>query len=291
MDLAFLAMDLDFRGRPDLSRRLIDGYVEASGDADLRDMLDFYKCYRAYVRGKVSGFTASDPALDDSARRAQRNLARHYFGLAYRYAGGEGRPPLVVVYGMMGTGKTSIASFLRERFGWHLLSTDGVRKQISGIGEDTRVWVPYGTGLYSPEMNRRTYEEVCRRAENLLQAGFPVAVDGAFKRQSERRPLLAAAERTGARLLLLEITCDPATQRRRLEKRQQYDTRSDGRVELMRRQREEFEPVHPEHAEVSAALSTEGPPRQTRRRLLELLGSRGLLAAEEAADHDANPPG
>ena len=97
-DLAFLAMDLDFRGRPDLARRLVDGYVAASGDDGLRELLDFYRCYRAYVRGKVSSFTASDPALDAAERRAQRNLARHYFGLAYRYAGGGERPSLVVVY-------------------------------------------------------------------------------------------------------------------------------------------------------------------------------------------------
>ena len=176
VDLAFLAMDLDFRGRPDLGSRLVEGYVESSGDHGLLELLDFYKCYRAYVRGKISCFTASDPALENAARREWRNQARHYFGLAYRYAGGEERPSLIVLYGLMGSGKTNIARYLRETFGWHLLSTDAVRKQLAGIGENTRVYVPYNEGLYSPEMNKRTYEEVCRRAENLLQAGFPVDV-------------------------------------------------------------------------------------------------------------------
>lgn len=283
VDLAFLAMDLDFRGRADLARYLIDRYVEASGDTELPMLLDFYKCYRAYVRGKVACFTSSDPALEDSARRAQRNQARHYFGLAYWYAGGELRPPLVVVYGLMGSGKTHVAGFLRDSFGWHMLSTDAVRKQISGIGEDTRVWVPYNVGLYSPEMNRRTYEEVCRRAENLLRAGFPVAVDGAFKKQGERLPVIELARRAGARLLFLETVCDPATQRQRLEQRQQYDTRSDGRVELMERQREDFEPANPEHVELFARVPTDGPKEETRRQVLELLERRGLLESEEVA--------
>jgi aminoglycoside phosphotransferase family enzyme len=132
VDLAFLAMDLDFNGRPDLSDSFIDRYVRQSGDDELLELLDFYKCYRAYVRGKIACFTSSDPALDDTAQRAQRNLARRYFGLAYEYAGGAERPSLVVLYGLMGTGKTSIARFLRESYGWHVLSTDAVRKQISG---------------------------------------------------------------------------------------------------------------------------------------------------------------
>ncbi len=277
VDLAFLAMDLDFRGRADLSQRLIDGYVAAANDPLLREPLDFYKCYRAYVRGKVCGFTSSDPGLDDLERRAQRNLARHYFGLAYRYAGGTGRPPLVVVFGLMGTGKTSVASYLRESFGWHMLSTDGVRKQISGVGENTRVYVPYGEGLYSPEMNRRTYEEVGRRAENLLQGGFPVAVDGAFKRHAERLALIEAARRADARVLFVETVCEPESQRQRLENRQQHDTRSDGRVELMDRQRAEFEAAHPEHAELFTTISTDGPSKETRRRVVELLKAQGCV--------------
>ncbi len=83
VDLAFMAMDLDFNDRSDLAQHFVDRYVEASGDSDLVRMLDFYKCYRAYVRGKIACFTSSDPALDNGARRAQRNLARRYFGLAY----------------------------------------------------------------------------------------------------------------------------------------------------------------------------------------------------------------
>ncbi len=282
-DLAFLAMDLDFRGRPDLARHLIDGYVEASGDQGLLELLDFYKCYRAYVRGKISCFTAADPALDAIQRRKWKNQARHYFGLAYRYAGGEDRPSLVVLYGLMGSGKTNIARYLRETFGWHLLSTDAVRKQLAGIGENTRVYVPYNEGLYSPEMNRRTYEEVCRRAENLLQAGFPVAVDGAFKRQVERQPIIDLAEHAGARLLFLETTCGPEEQQRRLVQRQEHDTRSDGRVEIMDLQRSEFEGPNPNSAEHFDMVSSDGPKAETRGRVLEILEDRGMLAADEIA--------
>jgi aminoglycoside phosphotransferase family enzyme/predicted kinase len=277
VDLAFLAMDLDFNGRQDLAKHFIDRYAEASGDTELVEILDFYKCYRAYVRGKIACFTASDPALDDPAKRVQRNLARRYFGLAYEYAGGTKRPSLIVLYGLMGTGKTSVARYLREVHGWHILSTDAVRKQISGVGENTRVYVPYNEGLYSPEMNSRTYTEVCDRAENLLHGGFPVVIDGAFKRQSEREPVIEAARRTGARLVFLQTTCGGDDQRQRLQGRQRHDTRSDGRVELMEQQRSDFEPANPGAECFFHTIDTSGPKAETQTKVEELLKAAKLL--------------
>ena len=85
-DLGFLAMDLDFRGEPDLAERVIHRYVEISGDAEFPEIVGFYSCYRAYVRGKIACFTAADPALDESGRKEQIQLASRYFDLAYRYA-------------------------------------------------------------------------------------------------------------------------------------------------------------------------------------------------------------
>ena len=85
-DVAFLAMDLDFHGLEDLSRHFIERFVQVSGDAGLPDMLDFYKCYRAYVRGKIGLFTASDAGLPEAARQEQTAAAARYFKLAERYA-------------------------------------------------------------------------------------------------------------------------------------------------------------------------------------------------------------
>jgi predicted kinase len=158
-----------------------------------------------------------------------------------------------------------------------MISTDAVRKQISGVGENTRVYVPYNEGLYSPEMNKKTYAEVCRRAENLLLGGFPVVVDGAFKYGEERVPVIEAAQRTGARLVFIQTVCEADEQRRRLEKRQQHDTRSDGRVELMEHQRADFDGPNPDHAEIFHTISTDGPKPQTRSLVEELLRSEGLL--------------
>jgi len=277
MDIGFLAMDFDARGRPDLSRYFVDRFIERSGDEDLRKLIDFYKTYRAYVRGKVAAFTSEDPGLDAMEKRRNRNAARHSFGQAYRYAGGTARPSLVVLFGLMGTGKTSLARHLREVYGWHVISTDEVRKQIAGVGEATRVWVPYNTGLYSSEMNERTYTESSRRAGSLLDAGLPVAMDGAYKTNEQRREVVDMARAHGADLRFVETVCDPDAQRERLEVRQVYDTHSDGRIELMERQRREFEPPADDIADLFDQFSTDGPHGETTDRVVAYLRELGML--------------
>ncbi|RMF91404.1 MAG: hypothetical protein D6733_01215 [Methanobacteriota archaeon] len=85
-EVAFLAMDLEFQGRSDLARHFIERYVGYSGDEALKGLLDFYKCYRAYVRAKVIGFKIFDPAVDEEEKKKSEELTVKYFNLARRYA-------------------------------------------------------------------------------------------------------------------------------------------------------------------------------------------------------------
>jgi len=85
-DVAFLAMDLDFKGRTDLSNFFTKKYIEYSKDKELTRLLPFYKCYRAYVRGKVASFKLEDPSLGRREKRPAMKEARAYFELASTYA-------------------------------------------------------------------------------------------------------------------------------------------------------------------------------------------------------------
>jgi aminoglycoside phosphotransferase family enzyme len=85
-DIAFLAMDLDFKRRTDLSNFFVERYVEYSGDQRLTKLLPFYKCYRAYVRGKVVSFKLKDPNVGGEEKRAAMKEAKAYFKLASTYA-------------------------------------------------------------------------------------------------------------------------------------------------------------------------------------------------------------
>jgi aminoglycoside phosphotransferase family enzyme len=86
VDLAFLVMDLDFQGVPELAKRVVERYVEQSADTGLLELVDFYCCYRAYVRGKIACLTSADPSLGETGQSEQLELARRYFDLAHRYA-------------------------------------------------------------------------------------------------------------------------------------------------------------------------------------------------------------
>jgi aminoglycoside phosphotransferase family enzyme len=85
-DIAFLAMDLDFKERTDLSNFFARRYVEYSGDQELTKLLPFYKCYRAYVRGKVTSFKLKDPNISDQEKSAAMKEAKAYFKLSSTYA-------------------------------------------------------------------------------------------------------------------------------------------------------------------------------------------------------------
>ena len=89
-EVAFLAMDLDHYGRADLSQHFVSAYINASGDAELKTLLNFYRCYRAYVRGKVEGFKLDDPYIPEAEKEKVLAVARKYFELADSYAVPEG---------------------------------------------------------------------------------------------------------------------------------------------------------------------------------------------------------
>jgi len=85
-DVDFLAMDLDFYGWRELSRYFVARLAQAAEDPELLQLLDFYKCYRAYVGGKVAALSAQDPELAPQARGQAEQQARAYFALAGEYA-------------------------------------------------------------------------------------------------------------------------------------------------------------------------------------------------------------
>lgn len=84
-EIAFLAMDLDRYQQAGLSRHLVNTYVGLSHDEELLKLLNFYKCYRAYVRGKVESFKLDDPYIPKEEKTQVLTAAQSYFELAESY--------------------------------------------------------------------------------------------------------------------------------------------------------------------------------------------------------------
>ena len=243
-DIAFLAMDLEFRGRRDLSDELLGRYLSYALDSTLPLLLPFYKCYRAYVRGKVDGFQLDQPEVSDEQKAQVTAEARHYFELARSYALQPSPHTLIITIGVSGSGKSYLANALAAHIGTVILSSDVTRKRLLGIDPAERHHEPLDSGIYDPDVTERTYATLIEEARPWLQQGKPVILDATFLMRSQRHAALLLAGQAGARFLAIECDADEQTVWERLSERQ-GDKRvvSDGRWEIYQTQQERREPV------------------------------------------------
>lgn len=245
-DLAFLLMDLDFRGYPAFAQRIAKRYAASSGDHQILRLLPFYKSYRAFVRGKVLGFTLDEPEISDAEKESARQMAGDYFRLALAYF----KPPppaLIIVSGLIGTGKSYLAERLGVRMGIDPLRSDQVRKEIHGMPPTEHQLDKYGQGIYRPDATERTYEALLAEARQRLNRRESVILDASFMRYRHRQAARELASDTSAVFRLLECTCLDEIIRRRLEKRLQDTTNpSDATWDIFPDQKAEFEAIGPE---------------------------------------------
>lgn len=238
-EVAFLAMDLEARGRPDLGYYFSEQYEGRCQDADLFKLLPFYRCYRAYVRGKVQSFRLEETELTAVEREVVALRARRYFDLAARYASPLRNPSVIAVTGLSGSGKTSLARAIAGELGLRIVSSDAVRKTLFEIRERHE----YGAGPYSADANRLTYQAVVDRSRDLLAKDGGVVLDATFRRDMDRAAAREMALKAGAQWRVIECLLTPELIRERLERRATLqEALSDATWETYLRQRYEFEP-------------------------------------------------
>jgi hypothetical protein len=239
-EISFLAMDLDRHGRGDLAKTFVEAYLKASGDYDIPALLGFYKCYRACVRAKVEGFKSDDPYIGAAEKSSAESASRLYWGLAARYA--RSRPLLIVMTGLMGTGKSTLAEQLARQAGFEVLSSDVMRKTMAGVSLSEHRLVGQGEDIYSPDFTRRTYDALYEKADLMLKRGQDVILDASFKQRADRMRARDLAANLGADYLIIECVLDEAQTKTRLERRMaEGRSPSDGRWELYASQKGEFD--------------------------------------------------
>jgi aminoglycoside phosphotransferase family enzyme/predicted kinase len=269
-ETAFLAMDLDRFGRADLGCRFIREYIARSDDTGIPSLLNFYKCYRAYVRGKVASFKLDDPLVSRSDKAESLTIAQGYFYLAAAYT--RSRPLLIVMVGLVGSGKTTLANVLAQRLGSVHISSDVTRKRLAGIPENEPRYDEPASGIYSPEFNRKTYDAMFKQGEEVIKDGDSVILDAAFLRQSERERACTMAQELGADYLVVECRLSPELTQKRLLKRLGEVSASDGRWEIYLKQTGWFEPVTGLPPEHYLLIDTSQPLAQNIRHVLDKAG-------------------
>lgn len=243
-DIGFLAMDLDFHGRPGLADVLVRHYARAAADPEALDVIGFYKCYRACVRGKVESFRLDQAEVSAEEKEQARSAARRYFRLACQYAAEQPPPLLLITCGLVATGKTMLAQALGEAAGISVVSSDLVRKELAGLAPRERRFEPFGKGIYSSRFTQRTYKALLERAGLALAEGRSVIIDATFAQRHHRQRARELAQAMGARFLCLECRAEEDVIRHRLEERLRAGRdASDARWEIYEAQRQTFEPV------------------------------------------------
>ncbi len=232
-DVGFLAMDLELLGQKELADYFVERYILYSGDREVLKLLDFYKCYYAYVKGKVAAFSNKNKE------------AEKYFSLAFKYTINFSKLPpfLIVIFGKIGTGKTTLAGNLSEITRFFLLRSDIVRKELFKIPLFSHKKLKFKAGIYTPQITKQVYQELIKRANYLIKKGESVILDATFAKKEFRDKVIILAEKLKVPYYFFECSLPERKIVERLEKRKKKKEISDADVSIYFQHKKEFEPV------------------------------------------------
>lgn len=242
-ETAFLTMDLDDRGRPDLARRAVNAYLEFTGDYEGLAVYRFYQVYRALVRAKVACIRLSQEGLVEQENRKTGEEFLGYANLAERYTQPL-QPALIITHGFSGSGKTWLSQQLLEAWDVIRVRSDIERKRLHGLAPHARSGSDVEQGIYSDASNRHTYARVAELARSILSTGFPVMVDAAFLKRNQRERLRALAREMHVPFMILDIQVPESLLRERLRQRaRQTREVSEANLAVLQRQLVTREPL------------------------------------------------
>ncbi|MFR9749640.1 AAA family ATPase [Nocardia sp. 004] len=216
-DAAFLAMDLEFLGHPEESGSFLRAYLCAADDAAPMSLQHHYIAYRAMVRAKTDHICAAqgDPEASGHAERHIELALRHLEQGAVR---------LMLIGGLPGTGKSTVATHVAAATGADLLSSDSVRASLRATGTITGAAGSFGAGAYQPAAKALVYSHMLAQARDRLEHGVSVILDASWTDTEERARATAVAEQSSADLVSLCCVCPAALADERIGARPKGDS-------------------------------------------------------------------
>ena len=256
-EVAFLAMDLLEHGLAAAAWRFLNAYLETTGDYAGVRVLRYYLVYRAMVRAMIACIRLHQPGAGEAAQgRAHREYGE-YLALAGSLAASE-RRALVVMHGLSGSGKTTVAQKMSESLGAVRVRSDVERKRLHGLAAGARTHARAFGGIYAPEATRLTYERLRQVARDAVESGYGVIVDAAFLRRAEREEFRALAQELGASFLIVSCRAPEAALRSRLAHREaMMSDASEAGVTVLENQLATQEPLGDDELSHAALIDTE----------------------------------
>lgn len=200
-DLAFLLMDLEANDKPAWANLVLNRYLELSGDYQCLQILSFYKSFRSMVRAKVATLGAS--ACHDTFIKYLQ-LTQHYQQ--------QSKPTLILMHGLSGSGKSYVSRKIIEN-----IPAIRIRSQIER-GRLHKELLKKGKklDLHSPEINARLSQHLLTLAQNILNIGYNVVVDGTFLKQHFRQKYLNLALKLELKISIVSCICEEKLLKARL---------------------------------------------------------------------------
>ena len=213
-DIAYAVMELEGWQRADLSNAYLNTYVEQTGDWEGLQVLPLYLSRQSYVRAKVTSFLLDDPGIPIEQKEKAKETAAKYYKLAWQYTKSR-QGKLILMSGISGSGKSTVARQLARKIGAIHLRSDAVRKHLAGIPLQERG----GDDLYTAEMTQKTYDRLLELGIKLASQGYPVILDAKYDRVALRSQAISQAQNHHLPLEILYCNAPEAVLRDRLSSR------------------------------------------------------------------------
>ncbi len=258
-EIGFTVMDLHARKRADLGQRLLNGYLEASGDYAGLAVLAFYLVYRALVRAKIHCIRANQPDVSADARALEcRNFVERLV-LAQSLAQ---RPQtfLAITCGLSGSGKTHASQHIVEATRAIRIRSDVERKRLHGLAPDEASASAMGGGIYTPHANDRTFERLAELSRTVVGAGYPVIIDASFLRRERRAAFRALAAELGVPFAIVHCRADEDVLATRILQRQaESRDASEATLDVLAEQKRFAHPLDEEERAIAVQVDNTDP--------------------------------
>jgi aminoglycoside phosphotransferase family enzyme/predicted kinase len=259
-DIAFLAMDLEARGRADLAWRFLNAWLEHTGDYAGLQVLQYYRVYRALVRARVAGMRLGQVAGGGAGdeRAASLREVRRYLALALRFI----QPRTVelwLAHGFSGAGKSTQSQTLIAERGVVRVRADVERKRLFGLAPQASSAAVPG-GIYTAEASLRTHEALAQAARWALAAGHTVLVDATFLNPAMRQRFMALAAQAQVPCRILSVEAPRVVLRERVRGREQAGgDASEASVQVLEAQWAAAQPLSPAEEALTVHVDTTRP--------------------------------